>query len=64
MAIVKKLASSVIKGQMPVEIYEITEGFAVGYGEEWREYTTMKEAVNGYNQCQLHAETCAGWHEG
>lgn len=63
MTIKRKLASAVIKGQHPVELYELDKGFAVGYGHHWAEYSTIKEALNDYNQCNLHAETSAGFHD-
>lgn len=63
MTIKKILASSCIKGQYPVELYELDcKMFAVGYGSEWAEFDTINEALNNYNQCNLHAETCAGFH--
>lgn len=63
MTIIKKLASAAIKGQYHVELYQLDNGYAVGYGDEWNEFNTVKEALNNYNQCNLHAETCAGFHD-
>ena len=59
----KVIARSFVIGQCDVELQELTHSYNVMYGLQNTEYMDMKSALNGYNQCVLHQETCAGWHE-
>lgn len=58
------MARTDIIGQYTVELYRKDTGFfEVHYGAERGIFANLKNALNNYNQCCLHAETAAGWHD-
>lgn len=61
-ATIKVLASTSVTGQYEVKLLEKKDSYRVEYGAEASEFMSLKQALNNYNQCVLHAETCAGFH--
>ena len=59
-----ELIRTAVRGQYDVVLYGTkTGGYRVVYGEDAEMYQDHKAALNHYNQCCLHAETCAGFHD-
>lgn len=59
----KVIARSFVAGQCDVELQEVDDSYCVMYGLQNSTYMDIKYALNNYNQCVLHQETCAGWHD-
>lgn len=59
---IKILAYTSVTGQYEVRLLEKEDSYRVEYGAEATEFMSLKQALNNYNQCVLHAETCAGFH--
>ncbi len=63
MTIIDRVMRTAVRDQYSVSLYETTSGYLVAYGAQETEYTELKDALNGFNQCCLHAEKCAGLHD-
>lgn len=61
--LIKTLATTIISGQYEVKLIEKPDSYRVEYGADAVELMSLKQALNRYNQCVLHAETCAGFHD-
>ena len=61
--LIKTLATTIISGQYEVKLIEKPDSYRVEYGTDAVELMSLKQALNRYNQCVLHAETCAGFHD-
>lgn len=63
-----RLMRTRIQGQHSITLSQYVGKFGltnylVEYGEEENHYDDIDDALNRYNQCCLHAETCAGFHD-
>lgn len=57
------IRKSIIHNQYDVSLDHVQSRYYVNYGMQSTEHTSLQDAMREFQECVVHQETCAGYHD-